>query len=261
MGCDLRSARSVHLVLFVRVRVRAQLCMSPLSPSPPSLSLSIIPSVSLSPLDLFRLDLCVILGWQWSASPGVVRFHPAPPHRIPPAERVVLSTCTDRTCLSFRETVVSDSPLSQLLSPRLRTSPPSACALPHTTPPVSSLPAPPSLHLGFFGSLQSPVFGLSTLEQPSVCRPLFKVKVVSQHRPLNTCATWAFSRVCLSGWASTPVSLPQGSDARTHSSFDLSSPHRRCPPLSVHSPHLRALSDLASILLLSHTTVSSRSIA
>lgn len=177
--------------------------MSPLSPSPPSLSLSIIPSVSLS-----RLDLCVILGWQWSASPGVVRFHPAPPHRIPPAERVVLSTCTDRTCLSFRETVVSDSPLSQLLSPRLRTSPPSACALPHTTPSLSTLPAPPSLHLGFFGSLQSPVFGLSTLEQPSVCRPLFKVKVVSQHRPLNTCATWALSPSRTSVWVGLHTRVP-----------------------------------------------------
>ena len=38
------------------------------------------------PLSLSRLDFLVILGWQWSASPGVVRFHPglSSPYRIPP---------------------------------------------------------------------------------------------------------------------------------------------------------------------------------
>ena len=37
-------------------------------------------------LSLSRLDFLVILGWQWSASPGVVRFHPglSSPYRIPP---------------------------------------------------------------------------------------------------------------------------------------------------------------------------------
>jgi hypothetical protein len=138
--------------------------------------------------------------WFDSTRPLLIAFPP-------PRE---LSCRLAQTGLAF---VVSDSPLSQLLSPRLRTSPPSACALPHTTPSLSSLPAPPSLHLGFFGSVQSPVFGLSTLEQPSVCRPLFTVKVVSQHRPLNTCATWAFS-----------------GDAH---SFDLSSPPH---PRSLSSP-------------------------
>ena len=36
------------------------------------------------PLSLSRLDFLVILGWQWSASRGVVRFHPglSSPYRI-----------------------------------------------------------------------------------------------------------------------------------------------------------------------------------
>ena len=47
--------------------------------------------LSLPSLDHFSLSLSsrlglVILGWQWSASPGVVRFHPglSSPYRIPP---------------------------------------------------------------------------------------------------------------------------------------------------------------------------------
>ena len=37
-------------------------------------------------LSLSRLDFLVISGWQWSASRGVVRFHPglSSPYRIPP---------------------------------------------------------------------------------------------------------------------------------------------------------------------------------
>ena len=53
-------------------------CVSPLSPLSSLSRLSII-SLSIS-------SRLVILGWQWSASPGVVRFHPglSSPYRIPP---------------------------------------------------------------------------------------------------------------------------------------------------------------------------------
>ena len=68
MVSGLRSARSgslPHLAVFARQRA---LCVSPLSPLSSLSRLSII-SLSIS-------SRLVILGWQWSASPGVVRFHP-----------------------------------------------------------------------------------------------------------------------------------------------------------------------------------------
>jgi len=138
-----------------------------------------------------------------------------------------LSTCTDRTCLSFRETVVSDSPLSQLLSPRLRTSPPSACALPHTTPPVSSLSPRLPLYAWAFDSLQS--VGLCSRSSLNT-------------GPSTLVGLW-LSRVsvCLGG---PPHPCPFPKALTLTSSLDLSSPHPRCPPLSVHSPHLRTLSEL-----------------
>ena len=79
MVSGLRSARSgalPHLAVFARQRA---LCVSPLSPLSSLSRLSII-SLSIS-------SRLVILGWQWSASPGVVRFHPglfSSPYRIPP---------------------------------------------------------------------------------------------------------------------------------------------------------------------------------
>ena len=66
MVSGLRSARSgalPHLAVFA-----AERCVSPLSPVSSLSRLSII-SLSIS-------SRLVILGWQWSASPGVVRFHP-----------------------------------------------------------------------------------------------------------------------------------------------------------------------------------------
>ena len=55
-------------------------CVSPLS------LLSPLSPVSRSFLSLSLSSRLVILGWQWSASPGVVRFHPglSSPYRIPP---------------------------------------------------------------------------------------------------------------------------------------------------------------------------------
>ena len=70
-------------------------CVSPLSPLSSLLSLPSLDHFSLSLSS--RLGL-VILGWQWSASPGVVRFHPASPLLIvspPPLTRVW-------TCLLFQ---------------------------------------------------------------------------------------------------------------------------------------------------------------
>ena len=93
MVSGLRSARSgalPHLAVFARQRA---LCVSPLSPLSSLSRLSII-SLSISS----RLGL-VILGWQWSASPGVVRFHPGPllslSYPSPPPTRV-------GTCLLFQ---------------------------------------------------------------------------------------------------------------------------------------------------------------
>ena len=79
MVSGLRSARSgalPHLAVFARQR--ALCCVSPLSPLSSLSRLSII-SLSIS-------SRLVILGWQWSASRGVVRFHPglSSPYRIPP---------------------------------------------------------------------------------------------------------------------------------------------------------------------------------
>ena len=78
MVSGLRSARSgalPHLAVFA---AESPVCLPSLS------SLLSLPS-----LDHFSLSISsrlVILGWQWSASPGVVRFHPglSSPYRIPP---------------------------------------------------------------------------------------------------------------------------------------------------------------------------------
>ena len=92
MVSGLRSARSGALPHFARQRA---LCVSPLSPLSSLSRLSII-SLSLSLSS--RLGL-VILGWQWSASPGVVRFHPGLSPllivSLPPPTRV-------GTCLLFQ---------------------------------------------------------------------------------------------------------------------------------------------------------------
>ena len=91
MVSGLRSARSgalPHLAVFARQRA---LCVSPLSPLSSLSRLSII-SLSIS-------SRLVILGWQWSASPGVVRFHPGLSPllivSLPPPTRV-------GTCLLFQ---------------------------------------------------------------------------------------------------------------------------------------------------------------
>ena len=91
MVSGLRSARSgalPHLAVFARQRA---LCVSPLSPLSSLSRLSII-SLSIS-------SRLVILGWQWSASPGVVRFHPGLSPllivALPPPTRV-------GTCLLFQ---------------------------------------------------------------------------------------------------------------------------------------------------------------
>ena len=82
MVSGLRSARSgalPHLAVFAAES--PVLCLPSLSSLLSPLSRLSIISLSLSS----RLGL-VILGWQWSASPGVVRFHPglSSPYRIPP---------------------------------------------------------------------------------------------------------------------------------------------------------------------------------
>ena len=82
MVSGLRSARSgalPHLAVFAAQEPCVVSPLSLLSPLSP-VSRSFL-SLSLSS----RLGL-VILGWQWSASPGVVRFHPglSSPYRIPP---------------------------------------------------------------------------------------------------------------------------------------------------------------------------------
>ena len=76
-------------------------CVSPLS------LLSPLSPVSRSFLSLSlssRLGL-VILGWQWSASPGVVRFHPglSSPYRIPPPppRELGLASCFKFQASSF----------------------------------------------------------------------------------------------------------------------------------------------------------------
>ena len=80
MVSGLRSARSgalPHLAVFT---AESPVCLPSLS------SLLSLPSLDHFSLSLSsRLGL-VILGWQWSASPGVVRFHPglSSPYRIPP---------------------------------------------------------------------------------------------------------------------------------------------------------------------------------
>ena len=66
--------------------------------------------LSLPSLDHFSLSLSsrlglVILGWQWSASPGVVRFHPglSSPYRIPPPppRELGLASCFKFQASSF----------------------------------------------------------------------------------------------------------------------------------------------------------------
>ena len=89
----LRSARSgalPHLAVFAAES--PVLCLPSLS------SLLSLPSLDHFSLSLSsRLGL-VILGWQWSASRGVVRFHPglSSPYRIPPPPTRV------GTCLLFQ---------------------------------------------------------------------------------------------------------------------------------------------------------------
>ena len=97
MVSGLRSARSgalPHLAVFARQRA---LCVSPLSPLSSLSRLSII-SLSIS-------SRLVILGWQWSASPGVVRFHPglSSPYRIPPPppRELGLASCFKFQASSF----------------------------------------------------------------------------------------------------------------------------------------------------------------
>ena len=99
MVSGLRSARSgalPHLAVFA---AESPVCVSPLSPLSSLSRLSII-SLSLSS----RLGL-VILGWQWSASPGVVRFHPglSSPYRIPPPppRELGLASCFKFQASSF----------------------------------------------------------------------------------------------------------------------------------------------------------------
>ena len=82
MVSGLRSARSgalPHLAVFA---AESPVCLPSLS------SLLSLPSLDHFSLSLSsRLGL-VILGWQWSASPGVVRFHPGLSpllYRIPPS--------------------------------------------------------------------------------------------------------------------------------------------------------------------------------
>ena len=97
MVSGLRSARSgalPHLAVFARQRA---LCVSPLSPLSSLSRLSII-SLSLS-------SRLVILGWQWSASPGVVRFHPGPllslSYPSPPPRELGLASCFKFQASSF----------------------------------------------------------------------------------------------------------------------------------------------------------------
>ena len=101
MVSGLRSARSgalPHLAVFAAES--PVLCLPSLSSllSLPSLSFLLSP-VSRSFLSLSISSRLVILGWQWSASPGVVRFHPGLSPllivSLPPPTRV-------GTCLLFQ---------------------------------------------------------------------------------------------------------------------------------------------------------------
>ena len=137
MVSGLRSARSgalPHLAVFARQRA---LCgVSPLSPLSSLSRLSII-SLSIS-------SRLVILGWQWSASRGVVRFHPGLSPllivSLPPPTRV-------GTCLLFQ---VSSFKLLGLEYP----------------PVLLSLPAPRSLeYLG----LSAGTLSISPPSLPLLC--------------------------------------------------------------------------------------------
>ena len=99
MVSGLRSARSgalPHLAVFA---AESPVCLPSLS------SLLSLPSLDHFSLSLSsRLGL-VILGWQWSASPGVVRFHPglSSPYRIPPPppRELGLASCFKFQASSF----------------------------------------------------------------------------------------------------------------------------------------------------------------
>ena len=100
MVSGLRSARSgalPHLAVFAAES--PVLCLPSLS------SLLSLPSLDHFSLSLSsRLGL-VILGWQWSASPGVVRFHPASPLLIvslPPPRELGLASCFKFQASSFK---------------------------------------------------------------------------------------------------------------------------------------------------------------